>query len=136
MMKLSRRTRCILLGVAGLMLAAALVWSAFLSKDDALGDVAAALNRYGYSLSREDIYVLGGAKNTSIRAILQNENLAEPVAASVKGGFPSDTEAVGDIVAMLVDTQDGVITAYLRDGVIELCFIQTEEGGILPLEKP
>lgn len=135
-MELSRRTRYILLGIAAVLLISAIIWGALLSRDDALGDVAAALNGYGYSLSREDIYVLGGAKNTSIGGILGDMDLAEPVAASMQGGFPSDVEAVGDIVAMLVSTQDGVITIYVRDGAIELCFIQTEDGDILPLRKP
>ena len=41
--------------------------------------------------------------------------------------------AVGDIVAMLANTEAGVITLYLRNEAIELCFIQTDEGQVLPL---
>ncbi len=132
-MGLSNKTRLIFLGAAVLLLAIAAVWSVEIAENDALADIAERLNAFGYSLKSRDIYVLGESRGTSIAAVLEGTDLAEAVAASRAAGFPSDVAAVGDIIAMLAETEQGVITLYLRDTAIELCFIQTESGEILPL---
>ena len=128
-MGLSNRTKFILLGLAAVLLVVAAVWSVQLAKDDTLAHLAEELNAFGYSLEGEDIYVLGESRDISIAEVLAGTDLTEAVAA----GFPSDVNAVGDIVAMLANTEAGVITLYLRNEAIELCFIQTDEGQVLPL---
>ena len=129
-MGLSNRTKFILLGLAAVLLVVAAVWSVQLAKDDTLAHLAEELNAFGYSLEGEDIYVLGESRGISIAEVLAGTDLTEAVAAA---GFPSDVNAVGDIVAMLANTEAGVITLYLRNEAIELCFIQTDEGQVLPL---
>ena len=126
-MGLSNRTKFILLGLAAVLLVVAAVWSV------QLAHLAEELNAFGYSLEGEDIYVLGESRGISIAEVLAGTDLTEAVAASRAAGFPSDVNAVGDIVAMLANTEAGVITLYLRNEAIELCFIQTDEGQVLPL---
>ena len=121
-MGLSNRTKLILLGVAVLLLVIAGVWSVQLAENDVLAHLAEELNAFGYTLEGEDIYVLGESRGTSIAEVLEGTDLTEAIAASRAAGFPSDVEAVGDIVAMLAKTEDGVVTLYLRDEAIELCF--------------
>lgn len=130
---MSNRTKLILLGVAVLLLVIAGVWSVQLAESDVLAHLAEELNAFGYTLEGEDIYVLGESRSTSIAEVLEGTDLTEAIAASRAAGFPSDVEAVGDIVAMLAKTEDGVVTLYLRDEAIELCFIQTDEGEVLPM---
>ena len=120
-------------GLAAVLLVVAAVWSVQLAKDDTLAHLAEELNAFGYSLEGEDIYVLGESRGISIAEVLAGTDLTEAVAASRAAGFPSDVNAVGDIVAMLANTEAGVITLYLRNEAIELCFIQTDEGQVLPL---
>ena len=132
-MGLSNRTKFILLGLAAVLLVVAAVWSVQLAKDDTLAHLAEELNAFGYSLEGEDIYVLGESRGISIAEVLAGTDLTEAVAASRAAGVPSDVNAVGDIVAMLANTEAGVITLYLRNEAIELCFIQTDEGQVLPL---
>jgi len=131
-MGLSNRTKLILLGVAVLLLVIAGVWSVQLAESDVLAHLA-EVNAFGYTLEGEDIYVLGESRGTSIAEVLEGTDLTEAIAASRAAGFPSDVEAIGDIVAMLAKTEDGVVTLYLRDEAIELCFIQTDEGEVLPM---
>ena len=132
-MGLSNRTKLILFGIALVLLVIAAVWSVQIAKDDALAHLAEELNAFGYSLTGEDIYVLGESRSTTIAAVLAGTDLTEAVAASRAAGFPSDINAEGDIVAMLARTETGVITIYLRNEAIELCFIQTDEGNVLQL---
>lgn len=132
-MGLSNRTKLILFGIAVLLLILAAIWSVRLAENDVLAHLAEELNAFGYSLAGEDIYVLGESHGTSIAEVLEGMDLTEAVAASRASGFPSDVDAAGNIVAMLANTDAGVITLYLRDEAIELCFIQTDDGRILPL---
>ena len=58
-MGLSNRTKLILFGIALLLLILAAVWSVHLAENDVLAHLAEELNAFGYSLTGEDIYVLG-----------------------------------------------------------------------------
>lgn len=133
---MSARGRNITLIAAGALLVIALILAVSIAGDDPLADVAEEINAFGYSLTPEDFYVLGGAGDTSIAALLEKDEaeLAPVIEASRACGFPSDTLATGDITALLANTDRGVVTVYMRDGNIELCFLQTEEGEILPLK--
>ena len=137
---MSARGRNIALIAAGALLFAALIISLTISGTDPLAALAREINAFGYALRADDFYVLGGAKDTTIEQVLltytqeAETDLAPIVAASEACGFPSNVQAVGDITALLARTDAGVIAVYLRDERIELCFLQTEEGEILPLQ--
>ena len=130
---MNRQSRYLLIGVALLLVVAAIVWSYIISQNDPLEDLADEMNAFGYSIEAEDFYVLGGAENTTIEAVVEDD-LAAAIAASKAAGFPSNTGAMGEITILLAHLgNDDVLTVYLRDGETELCFIQTGEGEILPL---
>lgn len=133
---MSARGRNITLAVAALLLIAAVVLSADIARNDPLADLADEINRFGYTLTAEDFYVLGGAEDTSIAQVLGKEgaDLAPAAAASGQAGFPADTQSVGDVTALLAKTDRGVVTVYLLDGSIQLCFLQTEDGEIEPIQ--
>jgi len=103
---LSARGRNITLIAAGALLVIALILAVSIAGDDPLADVAEEINAFGYSLTPEDFYVLGGAGNTSIAALLEKDEaeLAPVIEASRACGFPSDTLAIGDITALLANT--------------------------------
>lgn len=131
----SKRARTVLMIVALALLMAAVVWGTFLNGDDELKLLADRINEYGYELTRDDIYIVGETRDTSISDILAGQELDECVAASKAAGFPSDVNAVGDVVLMLVELDNyDVITVYLRDADIELCFVQNiTSGEVSPL---
>ena len=113
-MGLSNRTKLILFGIALVLLVIAAVWSVQIAKDDALAHLAEELNAFGYSLTGEDIYVLGESRSTTIAAVLAGTDLTEAVAASRAAGFPSDVNAEGDIVAMLGHRQQPIYLLQCR----------------------
>ncbi len=133
---MSARVRYLLMGLAVALLLGALVWSANIRTRDPLRSLADRINEFGFSLAAEDFYVLGGAEGASIASVLREEGseLDEGVSGSLACGFPSDVEATGEITALLANTTAGVVTVYLRDGTIELCFLQTPEGEVKPLQ--
>ncbi|HWQ59127.1 MAG TPA: hypothetical protein VN540_08895 [Clostridia bacterium] len=132
---MNARGRNITLIIAAGLLAVAVLLKLSIAKDDPLADLASEINAYGYDLAAEDFYVLGGAENTTIAALLsEGTDPAPAIAASKACGFPSDVKAMGDITALLANTERGVITVYMRDGGIELCFLQTESGEVLPIQ--
>ena len=133
---MSARARNVTLIAAAALLALAILLSLDIARNDPLADLAKQINAYGYDFTAEDFYVLGGAQDTSIAALLgeQGADLADAIAASKACGFPSDVNAAGDITALLANADEGVVTIYLRDGTIELCFLQGANGESLPLK--
>ena len=71
------------------------------------------------------------------RIYWRGQDLSEAVAASIEGGFPSDINARGDIMLLLLTLENkDVVTVFTRDGKAELCFIQRiSSGEIMPLTK-
>lgn len=130
------RGRNITLAIAAALLVTAVLLSMDIARDDPLTDLANEINSYGYSLTAEDFYVLGGAEGQSIEQVLSTEgtDLTPAVTASRAAGFPADTQTAGDVTALLAKTAQGVLTVYLLNGSIELCFLQTEDGEIEPIK--
>lgn len=115
-----------LLGVAMMLLVVAIVWSSSIGTRDELQKIAEEINAFGYNFEGEDIYVLGESGDTSIATMLNGDDLDSIISASKEAGFPSDVDAVGDYVVLLiqVDENNNIITLFLRNGVIELGFVQ------------
>ena len=133
---MSARGRTVTLAVAAALLVIAVVLSVGIARNDPLADLADEINRFGYTLRAEDFYMLGGAEDQSIAQVLADEEtgLAAVVAASGQAGFPADTQTAGDVTVLLAKTGKGVVTIYLLDGSVQLCFLQTENGEIEPIQ--
>lgn len=127
------KNACII--AAAILLAGALVWSFVISGSDELSRIARMLNGYGFTTSAEDIYVYGDAADSSIAMICGADELSSMVEASRAAGFPCDVDAVGEVAVLLAAVdEDTVITLYVLDGEVELCFLQKlESGDILPI---
>lgn len=134
---MKRHTRTVLTLIAVGIIAVGAVLSAVIDKRDPLNAVADKINEHGYSLGNDDIYILGGEADSTIRQMLMqneaDEDISSAVEASMSSLFPSDIDRQGEITVLIAECESGVITIYLIDGEIELCFIQTEEGEVLPL---
>ncbi len=128
-----KRLRTILLVAAAALIAAA----AFLyisAGESPLVAVCETVNAYGYNFVPDDWYIAGGQTETSIYALAEGEDLSEAVAASKVSGFASDIQKFGEVVLLLGQTEnDDVVTVYIVNGEIELCFVQTLAGEITPL---
>jgi len=132
----NKTTKYIIFTIALIMLIAAVIWTISIGQNDELKKVADRINAYGYRFRGEDIYILGESRDVSIISLLDEGDIRDAVAASVAAGFASDIHAIGDVVVMLIQVDDdgNVITIYLRDGEIELCFVRnidTEEVKML-----
>ena len=125
-MSMTKRTRIVLFTLAIMLLCVA---AALNYRTENLGPRAEICNRlaeYGYSLTFEDIYVTGESKNVTIRELLEDVDLSDAVSASEQAGFPSRIDLAGDVVVLLAALDsERVITVYVLDGEMELCFIQT-----------
>lgn len=128
-----KKTRTILLIVAAALLAAA-AFLYFTSDNSALQAVCDKVNAFGYDFVSDDWYVAGGQADTTIEALSSGEDLSEAVEASKASGFPSDTNKLGEVVLLLGQLEnDDVVTVYIVNGEIELCFVQTLNGKLSPL---
>ena len=120
----------------GIIIAAA-VWSSIISKNDPLEAVANELNAHGYSMRGDELYILGGKADSTIREVLSgSEDAAEAelmVSAAKQAGFAADIDRRGEVSILLYQCEKGVMTIYLIDGEIELCFIQTQSGEVYPI---
>ena len=136
-MEMNSKNRTVLLLASAAVLALALILWWGLEKQDPNRPVVEMLEARGYSLSGEQLYHGGSFTNQSIQQVLSGVSLEEAVAASQAGGFPSDVERAGEVTLLLCALGNGdVITLFLLDGQMELCFIQPIAGGSLkPLES-
>ena len=120
----------------GIIIAAA-VWSIIISKNDPLEAIANELNAHGYSMRGDELYILGGKVNATIREVLaqgEDAGAEELIAAAARqAGFAADIDRRGEITILLYQCDKGVMTIYLIDGEIELCFIQTQSGEVCPI---
>ena len=55
------------------------------------------------------------------------------VSAAKQAGFAADMDRRGEVSILLYQCEKGVMTIYLIDGEIELCFIQTQSGEVYPI---
>lgn len=133
----NRHTRTVLTLIAVGIITVGAVLSAIIDERDPLNAVAARINEHGYSLDNDDIYIFGGEADSTIRQMLMRDDADEDISlaieASKNAGFTSDIDRRGEITVLIAQCESGTVTIYLIDGEIELCFIQTEEGEVLPL---
>ena len=130
-----KKTRYIMLGVAAGLLLLVVIWFIFRSSSYGLNEVANKINAYGYSFLPDDLFLAYDNADTSIADILEDVDLTLAVEASRKAGFPSDVYKNGGVTLILANSGSDIVTVYLVDGEIELCFIQTTDGNVRALEQ-
>lgn len=129
-MEMEKKHRNILLIASGLVLLAALALWGGLTGKNPNEPLAAMLRGRGYTVDAEQFYHAGSFQGQSISQVLAGMDLEEAVAASRAGGFPSDVERPGAVELLLCGMGNGdVITLFLLDGQVELCFVQSVTAG-------
>ena len=123
--KIDKKTRNIVLVAAVAMLLVALFLRGTLEAGHPYEKAAQSLRQLGYTLDADDFYVAGTFGETTIAQALSGVDLEQAVEASRDAGFPGDPYAQGEITLLLLALEDGrVVTLFLRDGDVELGFIQ------------
>ena len=130
-----KKTRYIMLGVAAGLLLLVVIWFIFRSSAYGLNEVAEKINSYGYSFLSDDLFVAYDNADTSIADVMEDVDLTSAVEASRMAGFSSDVYKRGGVTLILANSGDDIVTVYLVDGEIELCFIQTTNGNVRALEQ-
>lgn len=135
-MEMSKNTKLIVLLAAALLIVCAVLLNGTVSQQSPYRAAVEELTARGYTLTEDDLYDVGSFEDTTIAEVLAGQDLTQAVEASMAGGFPSDVNAVGSIKMLLLtmENQD-IITIFLRDGSIELCFVQRlDDSAVRPLE--
>lgn len=132
---MTKKTRLALLIVAISLLVLVLLWFIFRAPMSSLNKVADAINKFGYDFTADDLLVTYDNAETSISAVLNDVDLSDAVQASKQAGFSSDVSKTGGVTLILASSGDDVITVYLLDGEIELCFIQRPGGEVAAINK-
>ncbi len=125
---MQKRAKIILLASAAALLLAAAVLSFKTARTGERAKIIEKLNSFGYDFRFDDLFLAGDSSLGSIRSMLpEGLDLSEAVSASKSSGFASDIDKTGEIALLLADAGGGnVITVFVLDGEIELCFIQVE----------
>ncbi len=127
---IGKRGRWILFIAAGALLVAAFLWNTRLNATSEGARLCRVVNGFGYTMHPDDLYPAGAWNDTSIRALLPETELADAVAASKSGGFPSDIDRMGQITLIMANVgEQDVVTLYLVNGEIELGFVQVTGTG-------
>lgn len=130
------KTKLAVLIAAAVIFAGAAIWYILVTLSGPSSSICEQLNRCGYSFVSDDLFPLGSYADVSIREIMSGEDLAEPIAASLRAGFGADVDRRGDITIVLIDLEDDehVLSAFVVDGSVELAFIQSvDTGEVIPL---
>ena len=127
-----RKRALVMLIIAGALLLGALVWSVLLSKNGFTAGVARQLAEHGVNVRADELTQHSFKSGTSVRELLGEENAAKAAEASRLSGFPSDIERTGKVACLIAEADGGVLTVYVVDDDVELAFIQTVDGELLP----
>ena len=132
---MTKKTRTVLLAVAASLLFLVVLWIIFRSGGSSLKKVADEINKFGYNFTADDMLIAYDNSNASIAEVLDDVDLSEAVEASIKAGFPSDVNKIGGVTLILANDGNDIVTVYLVDGKIELCFVQTMGGNVAAINK-
>ncbi len=134
-MEMSKNTKLAVLLIAALLIVCAVLLNGVVSQQSPYRAAVEELTSRGYILNEDDLYDVGSFENTTISDVLAGQDLSQAVESSMAAGFPSDINAAGNIKMLLLtmENQD-IITMFLRDGNIELCFVQRlDDSAVRPL---
>ena len=135
-MEINRKTKIIAIAAAVVMIVAAIVLNGMITAKSPYRAVVEELTSRGYVMTEDDLFSVGRFESSSIAQVLAGQDLAPAVEAGKAGGFPSDVNAVGDISMLLLSMENqDIITIFLRDGQVELCFVQRlDDSALRPLD--
>ena len=135
-MEMSKNTKIIVLLLAALLIVAAVLLNSSVAEHSPYRAAVEELTARGYTLTEDDLFDVGSFEDATIAEVLAGQELTQAVEAGIAGGFPSDVNAAGDIRMLLVTMEDkDIITIFLRNGKIELCFVQRlDDSAVRPLE--
>lgn len=135
-MEMSKGTKLILLLIAALLIACAVLLNGSITEQSPYKAVVDELTSRGYTMTEDDLYDMGSFENSTVSEVLAGQDITQAVEASRQGGFPGDADAQGNIRMLLLTMEnEDIITIFLRDGQIELCFIQRlDDTDVRPLE--
>ena len=90
-MNVSEKTRRIVLITALVIIVLCIVWTLFRGLSSERMRICRFLKGYGYDIYEDDLLFAYDERDTTIRnAIGADKDISEALAASKKGGFPSD----------------------------------------------
>jgi len=134
-MEMSKNTKLIILLIAALLVICAVLLNGAVSQQSPYKAAVEELTARGYTLSEDDLFDVGRFEDSTIAEVLAGQDLSQAVEASIAAGFPSDINARGNINMLLLTMENkDIITLFLRDGNIELCFVQRlDDSAVRPL---
>ena len=134
-MEMSKNTKLIILLIAALLVICAVLLNGAVSQQSPYKAAVEELTARGYTLSEDDLFDVGRFEDSTVAEVLAGQDLSQAVEASRAAGFPSDINARGNINMLLLTMENkDVITLFLRDGNIELCFVQRlDDSAVRPL---
>ncbi len=134
-MEMSKNTKLIILLIAALLVICAVLLNGAVSQQSPYKAAVEELTARGYTLSEDDLFDVGRFEESTVAEVLAGQDLSQAVEASIAAGFPSDINARGNINMLLLTMENkDIITLFLRDGNIELCFVQRlDDSAVRPL---
>ena len=134
-MEMSKNTKLIILLIAALLVICAVLLNGAVSQQSPYKAAVEELTARGYTLSEDDLFDVGRFEDSTIAEVLAGQDLSQAVEVSIAAGFPSDINARGNINMLLLTMENkDIITLFLRDGNIELCFVQRlDDSAVRPL---
>lgn len=135
--KIEPKTARVLLIVAAALLIIAIAWRFFLEKNSFSGSIARELAAHGCSIEADDLYKHDFRRDTSIRALVGDEDMTQAAEVSRECGFAADIDKTGDVYVLLAKIDgEHVLTVYVVDETIELAFIQKlSSTEVFPISK-
>lgn len=126
---LDKKTKRTLLVIACAILLAAVIWLIILESTSYTRKVCGMINRFGYHVTPDDLYLKGFGDNTSIDELL-DEDLSAVTAQSLESGFPAETGRIGRVELMLWNMDgENVMVIWLTDRIPQLVFIENRSTG-------
>ncbi len=135
-MTVSEKTRRIVLITALVIIVLCIAWSLIRGISSERMRICRFLKEYGYNIYEDDLLFAYDERDTTIRnAIGVDKDIDEAVAASKKGGFPSDVDKRGGVTLVLATDGLDSVLLYMLDGEFELCFVESADGNIRELKN-
>lgn len=133
-MNVSEKTRRIVLITALVIIVLCIAWTLFRGLSSERMRICRFLKGYGYDIYEDDLLFAYDDRDTTIRnAIGADKDISEALAASKKGGFPSDVDRRGGVTLVLATDGTDSVLLYMLDGEFELCFVESADGEIREL---
>ena len=134
-MKLSDKTRNIILIIASCILLLCVIWTFTRGTNSERARICKFLYEYGYNVYEEDLLLAYDNSSTTIRAAIDKpeDELQEALEASKASGFRSNIDELGSVTLILATDGNDTVYMYMLNGEFELCFVQCSDSSIKQL---